>query len=135
MPNLRCENLPSTEVGAEGVKLACITPEDGETVLQKTFEKYVFTFYKSKTFVSTTTLFVDRRCGPTWFREPFPSPNAEKEKNICGVLMECFRPAPLWTRLAIEGSGIRLVTYYPKMVARQFGSSQLLPKYIIPSED
>lgn len=111
MPNLHCENLPSTKVGAEGVKLAYITLEDGETVLQKTFEKYVFTFYKSKTFVSTTTLFVDRRYDPTWFREPFPIPNAEKEKDICGVLMECFRHAPLWMRLSIEGSGIRLVRY------------------------
>ena len=47
-------------LGVEGARLACITPDDGETVLQETFEKYVSMFYKSKTFVSTLVPFVAR---------------------------------------------------------------------------
>lgn len=77
----------------------------------------------------------DQQCGPTWFREPFPSPNAEKEKYIRGILMECFQLDPLWTRLSIGGRGIRLDTYQPNLVAKQFGLSQLLPKSLIPQED
>lgn len=78
--------------------------------------------------------FADRRYGPTSIHEPFPSSNVEREKDICGVLMECFWPAHLWTILIIGGIGIRLPTYQANLVARQFGLSLLLPKTLIPSE-
>lgn len=52
VPTLHSDIPSSIIVGAKGSRLALITPGDGETLLQQTFEKYTFMFYKSKTFVS-----------------------------------------------------------------------------------
>lgn len=35
---------PSTKIGVEGVRLAQLTPDDGETMLNDSFEKYFYVF-------------------------------------------------------------------------------------------
>lgn len=67
--------------GAKRSRLARITPDDGNIVLQDTFKKYVSMFYKIKTFVSTMAPFAAREYGPTWFHEPYPNPTVEKRKG------------------------------------------------------
>lgn len=116
MTTSRSDTSFSMEVGVEGARLACITPEDGEIVLQETLEKYVSMFYKIKTFISTMALFSPKQCSPTWFREPFPDPTVKGGKDIHGVLMEYCWPTPLWTKLTIGASSIRLTAYQPNLV-------------------
>lgn len=53
-PVLHTENSSDTVVGGEGVWLARITPDDGNTVL------HFFMFFKRITFVSTMALFATR---------------------------------------------------------------------------
>lgn len=48
-PALHIENPSGMVVGAEGARLAHITLDDGETVLQNSFEKYFSMFFKHRT--------------------------------------------------------------------------------------
>lgn len=54
---------PRTEVGAKGIRLAQLTPDDGKGVSKAAFEKYIYIIYKCNTFDPSTEPFVAQRCG------------------------------------------------------------------------
>ena len=96
--------------------------------LKKSFRNTSIFFYKSETSDSTMAPFPTRKCILTWFRALFPNYIIEEEKVIHGVLLECPRPAPLWTKLTTKKTGISLGLYHPNLVTRKFFLSQLPPK-------
>lgn len=118
IPTLPLDAPSNVIVGDDGARLACHTPDDAKIMLQEIIVKYVSMFYKIKMFVSTMALFPVRQYGSAWLHKPFPSPTIEREKDIHGVLMECFWPTPLWVNLTSGGNGIRPVTYQSNLVAR-----------------
>ncbi|KAI5445131.1 hypothetical protein KIW84_013400 [Lathyrus oleraceus] len=79
--------------------------------------------------------FSNRQYGNTWLRNPFTHLSPNKEREIHDILLECFQPAPLWTKSTSSRTGIRVVSYQPNLVARKFSLSKLIPKSLIPEED
>lgn len=63
MPILHPETHSNMIFGVEGARLTHTTLDNGEIILQETSKKYVYMFYKSKTFVSTMAPFAARQRG------------------------------------------------------------------------
>lgn len=68
--------------GIEGTRLAQLTPNDEGQALRPTFMSYIMMFTKHPVFTSSMAPFVARKCGPKWFKRPFPSPSKNERQNL-----------------------------------------------------
>lgn len=113
----------------EGVRLALTTCQE---VPNKTlFMKYISLFNETTTLVSGMRPFADQNIGLTWFTNPFPRVSPQTAAHLNAVWRAFLTPTMLSFRIEIGTKGYGFMNYQPNPVARQFGLSQLLPKYLV----
>lgn len=102
-----------------------------ETPNKLIFMKYINMFIEATFFVPGMTFFVDQNFGLTWFKNPFPddSPQAAALSNT--VWRAFLTHTMLSFRIETGSKGYGFMNYQPNLVARQFGLSQMLPKYLV----
>ncbi|MCH98819.1 hypothetical protein A2U01_0019827, partial [Trifolium medium] len=111
----------------EATKLARLSPpiwQDSKTL----FMKYVKIFLKFDKLTKRNTPFIDRKVGPTWFREDFPATNPDNEDEVNEIWHAYLNPTVLTCRIGPFLSDLGLVGYQPNLVSRQFGFSQMRPR-------
>jgi hypothetical protein len=80
-----------------------------------------------KTFKETYAPFIERKVGPSWFVLPFP-PLPEFEEFALAQWLAYLDPTVLSCRTGLTTKDYGLVGYFPNLVSRQFGLTQLIPK-------
>ncbi|MCI20129.1 hypothetical protein A2U01_0041290, partial [Trifolium medium] len=90
--------------------------------------KYMKIFLKFDKLSKRNTPFIERKVGPTWFREDFPANNPDNEDEVNEIWHAYLDPTVLSCRIGTFLSDLGLVGYQPNLVSRQFGFSQLRPK-------
>jgi hypothetical protein len=94
---------------------------------------YFNAFLQLKEFKPSFTPFLDRPIGPQWFVHPFP-PLLECEEKITDIWRAFLTPTLLSCRFGTASTDFGLVGYFPNLVSRQFGLTQILPKSIYSHE-
>jgi hypothetical protein len=89
--------------------------------------KYFNVFLNLKTFKNEYAPFVERMIGPSWFVQPFP-PIAGYEESVSEQWLAYLDPTVLSCRIGVTSKDYGLVGYFPNLVSRQFGLTQLIPK-------
>jgi len=74
--------------------------------------------------------FVARKLGPRWFQREFPLKETRNLKNNVEVWKAYLTLTFLSVKITIGKTDYKLIGYYPHLVARQFGLSQLRPEPI-----
>ncbi|CAJ2661703.1 unnamed protein product [Trifolium pratense] len=97
------------------------------------FQQYFNTFLNLKKFKPSFAPFVDRPLGPPWFTHRFPSP-PEFEMVTNSIWNAYLMPTVLSCRIGLTSGDFGLVGYFPNLVSRQFGLTQILPKSIYLEE-
>jgi hypothetical protein len=111
----------------EGTRLARLTPLPLGLNYENLFLKYFNIFLNLKTFKETYAPFIERKIGPSWFGLPFP-PLPEFEEFALRQWLAYLDPTVLSCRTGLTGKDYGLVRYFPNLVSRQFGFTQLIPK-------
>ncbi|CAJ2642321.1 unnamed protein product [Trifolium pratense] len=104
----------------EGTRLARMVPRERGLSYDVAFQQYF-------------NPFVDRPLGPPWFTHRFPSP-PEFEMVTNSIWNAYLMPTVLSCRIGLTSGDFGLVGYFPNLVSRQFGLTQILPKSIYLGE-
>jgi hypothetical protein len=94
---------------------------------EQLFLKYFNVFLNLKTFKETYAPFIEHIIGPSWFVLPFPS-LPEFEEFTSAQWLAYLDPTVLSCRTGTTLKDFGLVGYFPNLVSRQFGLTQLIPK-------
>jgi hypothetical protein len=94
---------------------------------EQLFLKYFNVFLNLKTFKETYAPFIERVIGPSWFVLPFPL-LPEFEEFASAQWLAYLDPTVLSCRIGTTSKDYGLVGYFPNLVSRQFGLTQLIPK-------
>jgi len=76
------------------------------------------------------TPFIDRKLGPKWFQRKFPTEDSKVPKDNIEVWKNYLIPTFLPVRISTGKTAYKVISYYPHLVARQFGLIQLQPASI-----
>ncbi|CAJ2673185.1 unnamed protein product, partial [Trifolium pratense] len=117
----------------EGTRLARMVPRERGLGYDVAFQQYFNTFLSLKEFKPSFAPFVDRPLGPPWFTHRFPSP-PEFEMVTNNIWTAYLMPTVLSCRIGLTSGDFGLVGYFPNLVSRQFGLTQILPKSIYLEE-
>ncbi|CAJ2662120.1 unnamed protein product [Trifolium pratense] len=117
----------------EGTRLARMVPRERGLGYDVAFQQYFNTFLSLKKFKPSFAPFVDRPLGPPWFTHRFPSP-PEFEMVTNSIWNAYLMPTVLSCRIGLTSGDFGLVGYFPNLVSRQFGLTQILPKSIYLEE-
>jgi hypothetical protein len=90
---------------------------------------YFQAFLNLKEFKPSFTPFLNRPIGPQWFIHPFP-PLPECEEEMTNIWKAYLTPTLLSCRFGTTSTDFGLVGYFPNLVSRQFGLTQILAKSI-----
>ncbi|PNY08031.1 hypothetical protein L195_g004541 [Trifolium pratense] len=90
-------------------------------------------FLNLKKFKPSFAPFVDRPLGPPWFTQHFPSP-PDFEEVVTSIWSAYLMPTVLSCRIGLTAGEFGLVGYFPNLVSRQFGLTQILSKSIYLEE-
>jgi hypothetical protein len=131
LPEMYYEESSKRQI--EGTRLARMVPKPRGLSYEQSFLQYFNAFLNLKEFKASFTPFLDRTVGPHWFVHPFP-PLPECEEEITVVWQAYLTPTVLSCRFGLNSTEFGLVGYFPNLVSRQFGLTQLLPKSIYPNE-
>jgi hypothetical protein len=112
----------------EGIRADRLTPLPKGLNYEQLFMKYFNVFFHLSTFKREHAPFVQRKVGPTWFIEEFPTTNVDNEDDITKFWSAFLDPAILSCRIGKDAKSYGLVGYHPNLVSRQFGFSQIVPK-------
>ncbi|GAU38874.1 hypothetical protein TSUD_67370 [Trifolium subterraneum] len=127
LPELHNEEVDKRQI--EGVRLARLIPRTRGLTYQQLFLQYFEAFLGLKEFKERFAPFADRQIGPSWFIHPFPPlPESEEYQNT--VWSAFLTPTVISCRFGLKSTKFGLVGYFPNLVSRQFGLTQLLPKTI-----
>jgi hypothetical protein len=94
---------------------------------EQSFLKYFNIFLSLKTFKEEYAPFIKRIIGPSWFVQPFP-PLKEFEEFGLAQWLAYLDPTVLSCRIGTAPKDFGLVGYFPHLVSRQFGLTQLIPQ-------
>ncbi|PNX96944.1 hypothetical protein L195_g020162 [Trifolium pratense] len=117
----------------EGTRLARMVPRERGLNYDVAFQQYFNVFLSLKKFKPSFAPFVDRPLGPPWFTQEFPSP-PEFEAVTNNIWSAYLMPTVLSCRIGLTSGDFGLVGYFPNLVSRQFGLTQILPKSIYSEE-
>ncbi|XP_045831589.1 uncharacterized protein LOC123922982 [Trifolium pratense] len=117
----------------EGTRLARMVPRERGLSYDVAFQQYFNAFLSLKKFKPSFAPFVDRPLGPPWFTQAFPSP-PEFEVVTNSIWSAYLMPTVLSCRIGLTSGDFGLVGYFPNLVSRQFGLTQILPKSIYLEE-
>lgn len=117
----------------EGTRLCRMVPKHTSLNYEQAFVHYFTVFLNLKEFIPSFAPFVNKTVGPHWYVHPFP-PLEECEEEILAVWRAYLTPTVLSCRIGTQSTEYGLVGYFPNLVSRQFGLTQLLPKSIYPHE-
>ncbi|GAU21853.1 hypothetical protein TSUD_33490 [Trifolium subterraneum] len=127
LPELHNEEVAKRQI--EGVRLARLIPRTRGLTYQQLFLQYFEAFLGLKEFKERFAPFADRQIGSSWFIHPFPPlPESEEYQNT--VWSAFLTPTVISCRFGLKSTEFGLVDYFPNLVSRQFGLTQLLPKTI-----
>jgi hypothetical protein len=118
----------------EGTRLVRLTPLPRGLNYEQLFLKYFNVFLNLKTFKEEYAPFVNRIVGPSWFVQPFP-PISGFEESVSAQWLAYLDPTVLSCRVGITSKDYGLVRYFPNLVSRQFGLTQLVPKSFYSHQD
>jgi hypothetical protein len=90
---------------------------------------YFQAFLNLKEFKPSFTPFLNRPIGPQLFIHPFP-PLPECEEEMTNIWKAYLTPTLLSCRFGTTSTDFGLVGYFPNLVSRQFGLTQILAKSI-----
>lgn len=74
---------------------------------------------------------MDQNFGPTWFKNTFPSDSSQATALSNAMWREFLTPTVFSLRIKTGSKGYGFMNYQPKLVAQQFGLSQILPKSLV----
>jgi hypothetical protein len=111
----------------EGTWLVRLIPLPRGLDYEQQFLKYFNVFLNLKAFKEEYTPFVKRVVEPSWFVQPFP-PLPDFEESISAQWLAYLDPTVLSCRVGLTSKDYGLVGYFPNLVSRQFGLTQLVPK-------
>jgi hypothetical protein len=111
----------------EGTRLVRLVPLPLGLNYEQSFLKYFNVFLSLKTFKEEHAPFIQRIIGPSWFVQPFP-PLQELEEFGLAQWLAYLDPTVLSCRIGTTSKDYGLVGYFPNLVSRQFGLTQLIPK-------
>ncbi|KAK2409177.1 serine/threonine-protein phosphatase 7 long form protein [Trifolium repens] len=111
----------------EGTRLVRLTPLPLGFNYEQLFLKYFNIFLNLKTFKESYAPFIERKVGPSWFVLPFP-PLPEFEEFALAQWSAYLDPTVISCRTGLTAKDYGLVGYFPNLVSRQFGLTQLIPK-------
>jgi hypothetical protein len=111
----------------EGTRLVRLTSLPRNLNYEQQFSRYFKIFLNLKTFKKEHAPFIDRIIGPSWFVQPF-RPLPEFEEFMTAQWLAYLDPTVLSCRIGTTSKDYRLVRYFPNLVSRQFGLTQLIPK-------
>jgi hypothetical protein len=117
----------------EGTRLVRLVPLPLGLNYEQSFLKYFNVFLSLKTFKEEYAPFVKRIIGPSWFVQPFPA-LPEFEEFASAQWLAYLDPTVLSCRIGTTSKDYGLVGYFPNLVSRQFGLSQLIPKSFYENE-
>ncbi|XP_045802476.1 uncharacterized protein LOC123896078 [Trifolium pratense] len=117
----------------EGTRLARMVPRERGLSYDVAFQQYFNAFLSLKKFKPSFAPFVDRPLGPPWFTHRFPSP-PEFDMVTNSIWNAYLMPTVLSCRIGLTSGDFGLVGYFPNLVSRQFGLTQILPKSIYLEE-
>lgn len=103
-----------------------MTSKDQDLSLDKAPKKYLKKFFRCNKFTTDLAPFSYRQHGPEWFTRTFPPTNALQLSESKAIWQAFLTPRLIVTRLHFE-KGVKLVSYQPNLVAREFGLCQPLP--------
>jgi hypothetical protein len=125
LPEIDFEDTRGRHV--EGTRLARMIPRVRGLDSEHLFIQYFEAFLNLKTFKSSFSPFAGREVGPHWFVHPIP-PLPEHEEEISEIWLAYLNPTLISCRYGLTSTEFGLVGYFPNLVSRQFGLTQLLPK-------
>jgi hypothetical protein len=131
LPSMHYEEVNTRRI--EGTRLALMAPRPRGYSYDQAFLFYFQAFLNLKEFKPSFTPFLDRPIGPQWFIHPFP-PLPEQEEEITAIWRAYLTPTLLPCRVGTTSVDFGLVGYFPNLVSRQFGLTQILPKSIYLQE-
>jgi hypothetical protein len=99
----------------------------------QSFIFYLKAFLRLQDFKPSFAPFLDRPLGPQWFIHPLP-PLEECAEEIINVWKSYLTPTLLSCRFGTTSKDFGLVGYFPNLVSRQFGLTQILPKSVYSCE-
>jgi hypothetical protein len=111
----------------EGTRLVRLVPLPMGLNYEQSFLKYFNVFLGLKTFKEEYALFIKHVIGPSWFVHPFP-PLKDLEEFCLAQWLAYLDPTVLSCRIGTTSKDYGLVGYFPNLVSRQFGLTQLIPK-------
>jgi hypothetical protein len=127
LPQIHYEEVARRQI--EGTRLALMVPRPRSFSYDQAFLFYFNAFLQLKEFKPSFTPFLDRPIGPQWFVHPFP-PLPECEEEITEIWRAYLTPTLLSCHFGTASTDFGLVGYFPNLVSRQFGLTQILPKSI-----
>jgi hypothetical protein len=131
LPEIHFEESGKCQI--EGTRLALIVPRPRGFSYNQSFIFYFKAFLNLQEFKPSFAPFLHRTVGPHWFVHPFP-PLAECAEEITNVWKSYLTPTLLSCRFGTTSKDFGLVGYFPNLVSRQFGLTQILPKSIYSCE-
>jgi hypothetical protein len=111
----------------EGTRLVRLVPLPLGLNYEQNFLKYFNVFLNLKTFKEEHAPFIKRIIGPSWFVQPFP-PLKDLEEVGLAQWLAYLDPTVLSCRIGTAPKDFGLVGYFPHLVSRQFGVTQLTPQ-------
>jgi hypothetical protein len=111
----------------EGTRLVRLASLPRNLNYEQQFFRYFKIFLNLKTFKKEHAPFIERIIGPSWFVLPFPS-LPEFEEFVSAQWLAYLDPTVLSSRAGMTSKDYGLVGYFPNLVSRQFGLTQIIPK-------
>jgi hypothetical protein len=111
----------------EGTRLVRLASLPRNLNYEQQFSRYFKIFLNMKTFKKEHASFIERIIGPSWFVQPF-RPLPEFEEFMTAQWLAYLDPTVLSCRIGTTSKDYGLVRYFPNLVSRQFGLTQLIPK-------
>jgi hypothetical protein len=131
LPQMHYEESGRRQI--EGTRLALMVPRPRGFTYDQSFIFYLKAFLRLQDFKPSFAPFLDRPLGPQWFIHPLP-PLAECAEEIINVWKSYLTPTLLSCRFGTTSKDFGLVGYFPNLVSRQFGLTQILPKSVYSCE-
>jgi hypothetical protein len=131
LPEMHYEQSGGRQI--EGTRLSLMVPRPRGWSYDQSFIFYFKAFFNLQEFKSSFAPFLHRTVGPQWFIHPFP-PLEECAEEITNIWKAYLTPTLLSCRFGITSKDFGLVGYFPNLVSRQFGLTQILPKSIYSCE-
>jgi hypothetical protein len=131
LPKMHYEEAGKRQI--EGTRPALMTSRPRGFSYDQAFLFYFQAFLNLKEFKPSFVPFFDRPIGPQWFVHPFP-PLKECEEEITNIWKAYLTPTLLSCQFGTTSTDFGLVGYFPNLVSRQFGLTQILPKSIYSCE-